>query len=287
MAAAYVSHVKGTETSKSILVESGTSLLVVTIIATNAGFGTPRTVTYGGVTLNAATTSNQFVQIHYMLNPPVGTATRTVSGDEIDWIVDGHYSGVNAFQAASEAASSNRSFNMLGPGLVVFGQESESETHDPRASTTEREDSDKNFYGDAIATTFGFFNVGTLTAVEPHSAAAAFLEPFPTVSVSGTAEAPGPIRSGSVTVAVSVSASTSNAPRATPTGSVVASLAAAGTQSAPLASASGSATLGVQVISSATALAPTVSGDVILFGTARPHAFIARTPRPRASVRED
>lgn len=288
MAVAYVTHSKRSVASSTVTVPDGTDrLLVVITISTNAGYAPFRLVLYGGVALSAATNSNDWVQIHYMLDPPVGDATLSVSGTEIDRIVDAHYTGVGHFQEGSQGSVSSQGATLVDAGVLILGLESDTSGHTPLAGSTTREDFDQNWYGDRIESAAGTYSCGVLTTSDPHSAMAVFIVPQPDLNTSGTPSAPKATATGSATVRVAPTGAVS-APNPSATGSALLNtVVAAGTPSAPIPTATGSAdTLPTVIASNATALSPTAYGDVILHGAGRPHALIPRTPRPRASVRE-
>lgn len=290
MPAAYVTHGKTGGIDHTVTVPAGTDrLLVVITIASDEGYTPSRTVTYGGVTLDIATSTNDWVQIHYMLSPPVGDATLTVSGDKIDWIVDAHYTGIGSHTVAAQGSSASLSAFVAFDGVMVMGQESNTSSHTALADSNTREDTENNWFGDRFVTTApGTFSVGVVSSSDPHSAQAVFLEPMPTVSVSGAVAAPraAPTTSGQVTVRVAPTGAAA-AIRPTVTGSVTVNITAiAGAPSALISTATGIVTLSTNASGAVTAPSPTVYGDVILHGAGRPHALIPRTPRPRASVRE-
>lgn len=236
MAAAYVSHDTGAA-SRSVTVAAGTDRLLVAIALSTASTGA-RSATYGGVAMNVATTANGWVQIFYMLAPPVGSATLAVTGSNISTVVAAHYTGIVSFQGGQQATGvPSASFSPTGPGLVAFGMVASSTSHTPVASTNERVDSGGDYYADRIVAAGGSVTVGVSSATDPDYAGAIFLEG---VSGSGTPSAPAPASSGSATVEV----------------------AASGAAAAPAPTASGSGgPPEVNVSGAVTALQPSASGS--------------------------
>src|SRR5688500_13278 len=98
MAAAFVSVTDGAA-SRSVTVPSGTDRLLLVCCIGSAAVGTTRSVTYNGVTLSVASATNDFVQLHYMLAPTVGSATLVVGGGSLVTVLAAHYTGVGSFQS--------------------------------------------------------------------------------------------------------------------------------------------------------------------------------------------
>jgi hypothetical protein len=243
MAAAFVSYTSGSD-SRSVTVPAGSDRLLVVACIGSAAVASTRTVTYNGVTLDVASSTNDFVQIHYMLSPPAGAATLTVSGGSLSTVIAAHYTGVGSFQAASggEGSVASLSFSPSGAGLVVAGISATSASHTPVASTNERHDNAGEWYGDRIVASSGSVTVGVSSATDPDLAGAVFLEPVTSVDASGTAAALLATASGSATVVVNAS----------------------GTAAAIIPTASGSATVTVDASGAAAALIPTASGTATL-----------------------
>ncbi len=255
--AAFVSVTTGAA-SRSVTVPAGTDRLLV-VVALYTSSTADQSATYGGVSMSVATTTNDFVQIFYMLAPTVGAATLTVTGSSFDTVVAAHYTGVGSFQSGQQATGvPSASFSPNTGGVVVFGMEAVSTTHTPVANTNERYDTGGGYYADRLVTGAGAVTVGVSSATSPDYAGAIFLDagvnasgtpsaPAPTVSgaanvvvaASGTPSAPAPTASGGANVAVVSVAGTPSAPRATPVGAAVSIISVSGSVSAPAPSATG------------------------------------------------
>jgi hypothetical protein len=158
-------------------VPAGDNRLLVAVVFSSAATA-DRTATYGGVAMTAAITTNDWVQIFYMLDPPVGAATLAVTGGSVAFMNATHYTGVDSFQAASaqEGQAASASFSPSDAAVVVFGMSAESAGHAPLAGTNERYDAASNeWQGDRIVTGSGSVNVGASTATNPDYAGCIFL----------------------------------------------------------------------------------------------------------------
>lgn len=257
--AAFVSATTGAA-SRSVTVPSGTDrLLVVTALysSTNAA----QSATYGGVSMNVATTANGFVQIFYLINPTAGAANLVVTGSSVDTVVAAHYTGVGSFQTATQSSAASQTVSPNTGGVVVFGMEAVSTTHTPLANTNERYDSGGGYYGDRLVTGSGSVTVGVSSATSADSAAAVFLDAG--VNASGTPTAPVATASGAATVTVSASG-TPTAPVPTASGSAnVNVVSVAGTPSAPRPTAAGAASVVVNVSGSVSAPVATAVGEAV------------------------
>jgi hypothetical protein len=281
MAAAFVSLTTGAA-SRSVTVPAGTDrLLLVACIGSDVVAS--RTVTYNGVTLDVASTGNDYVQIHYMLSPPTGAATLDVSGGSLSTVVAAHYTGVGSFQAASgnEGSVASLSFTPSGAGLVVAGISAVSTSHTPVAGTNERHDSVGEWYGDRIVASAGAVTVGVTTATDPDLAGAVFLEPITSVSASGAISAPKPTAAGSASVIVASSGAIT-APKPTVSGAAAITVAAAsGALTAPAPTVSGAASVVVSASGAINAPKPTASGSAALAGIDA--SGTPAVPKPTAS----
>lgn len=236
--AAFVSLTTGAA-SRSVTVPSGTDRLLV-VVALYSSTNTAQSATYGGTSMDVASTGNGFVQIFYLLNPTVGAATLSVTGSSVDTVVAAHYTGVESFQTASQASAASASFSPNRGGVIVFGMEAGSTSHTPLSNTNERYDSGGGYYADRIVTGSGSVTVGVNSATDPDYAGAIFLDAG-TVTSSGAASAPSPTGSGTATITVTGSGSAS-APAPTASGTATPVIpTASGTPSAPAPTVNGSA----------------------------------------------
>lgn len=258
--AAFVSFTTGAA-SRSVTVPAGTDrLLVVTALysSTNAA----QSATYGGVSMNVATTANGFVQIFYLINPTAGSATLSVTGSSVDTVVAAHYTGVGSFQSPGQQSSAaSQTVSPNTGGVVVFGMEAVSTTHTPLANTNERHDSGGGYYGDRLVTSSGSVTVGVSSATSPDSAAAVFLDAG--VNASGTPTAPAPSVNGTATIVVSASGTPTAAVPTASGGANVNVVSVAGTPSAPRPSVSASANVVIGVSGSVTAPVATAVGEAV------------------------
>lgn len=253
--AAFVSNTTGAA-SRSVTVPAGTDRLLVAV-AEYSSSNAAQSATYGGVAMSVASTANGFVQIFYMLNPPVGSATLAVTGTSVDTVVAAHYTGVGSFQSGQQASAASASFSPNAGGLIVFGMEASSTSHTPLAGTNERVDSAGTYYADRIVTGSGAVTVGVSTATSPDYAGAIFLD---SVNASGTPTAPSPSGSGSATPGTGASG-TPTAPVATASGSADVIVSASGTPTAPHPTGAGTPAVVVSASGAATAPHPTASGS--------------------------
>jgi hypothetical protein len=274
--AAFVSSTTGVA-SRSVTVAAGTDRLLVAIALSSASTSA-RTATYNGVSMSVATTANGWVQIFYMLAPPVGSATLAVSGSNISEVIAAHYTGIGSFQSGQQASVASASFSPNWGGAIVFGMVAASTSHTPLANTTERLDSGGDYYADRIVTASGSVNVGVSSATDPDYAGAIFLD---SVVASGTPTAPVATASGAATIVVAASG-TPTAPAPSASGSVsVNAVAASGAVTAPAPSVGGLVDIVVSVSGAVTAPSPDVDGRVS--AATHPHAQVTLT-RPQASV---
>jgi len=288
--AAFVSVTTGAA-SRSVTVAAGTDRILVAV-ALYSSTNTAQSATYNGVAMSVANTANGFVQVFYMLSPPVGSATLAVTGSSVDTVVAAHYTGVGSFQGGQQATGvPSASFSPNTGGVIVFGMEAVSTTHTPVANTNERYDTGGGYYADRLVTGAGAVTVGVSTATSPDYAGAIFLDAG--VNASGTPSAPLPGVSGAAGIEVSASGSAA-APAPTASGSVnVNVVSVAGSVSAPHPSVSGAAGVSVSVSGSVTVAAPTVDGRVSaathprsVASTNGPHtSSAAREPTSRFTAR--
>lgn len=294
--AAYVSHDTGAA-SRSVTVAAGTDRLLVAVAFSSAATGA-RSATYNGVAMSVATTANQWVQIFYMLSPPVGSATLAVTGANISTVLAAHYTGIGSFQAAQQATGvASASFSPNAGGLIVYGQSAGSTSHTAVASTNERHDSGGDWYGDRIVASSGSVTVGTTSATDPDYAGAIFLD---SVGVSGAINAPKATSAGSAEPITDVSVSGAvTAPVPTVSASLGIVVSASGAVTAPVATSAGTAAYPTVSVSGAVTVSlPTVGGGILellvpapgVLGGARGSVTIVspsvrvRTPRARGSV---
>ena len=269
--AAFVSVTTGAA-SRSVTVAAGTDRILVAV-ALYTSTQSAQSATYNGVAMSVASTANGFVQIFYMLGPPVGTATLAVTGSSVDTVVAAHYTGVGSFQSGQQASAASASFSPNTGGVIVFGMEAVSTTHTALANTNERYDTGGGYYADRLVTGSGSVTVGVSSATSPDYAGAIFLDAG--VNASGTPTSPVPSVSGAANIVVSASG-TATAPVPTASGNVnVNVVSVAGTPSAPHPTASGAAVAIISVSGSVTMPAPTASG----FASGTTH------PRGAASVK--
>jgi hypothetical protein len=267
--AAFVSVTTGAA-SRSVTVPSGTDRLLV-VVALYTSTTADQSATYGGVTMSVATTTNDFVQIFYLIGPTAGSATLSVTGSNVDTVVAAHYTGVGSFQSAQQATGvPSASFSPNTGGVVVFGMEAVSTTHTPVANTNERYDTGGGYYADRLVTTSGAVTVGVSSATSPDYAGAIFLDAG--VNASGTPTAPAPTVTGAADIVVSASG-TATAPHPTASGGAnIAVVSVAGTPSAPHPTAVGAGVAIISVSGSVSVPAPTAVGESI--GATHPHASV-------------
>ena len=173
--ASFVSTTTGTS-SFSVTVTAGVDRLLVVAVSGTASVGA-RTVTYGGVTLSVATTSDGFVQLFYLLAPTVGTATLTVSGASIGLTIAAQYTGIFSFQSATQGTAESFSVSPTAGGLIVCCVDFVGASATPLAGTVERvDDNIGDWYGDSIVTAAGTLTVGANPVTSPDGAAAIFLD---------------------------------------------------------------------------------------------------------------
>lgn len=276
--AAFVSVTTGAD-SRSVTVAAGTDRILVVVALYTATIGA-QSATYGGVSMSVANTDNGFAQVFYMLSPPVGSATLTVTGSLFETVVAAHYTGVGSFQSGQQASGvASASFSPNTGGVVVFGMEAVSTTHTPVTDTNERYDSGGGYYADRIVTGAGAVTVGASSATLPDYAGAIFLDAG--VNASGTPAAPVAAASGTATVIVSASGAPT-APVATAAGGAnVAVVSVAGAPSAPRPTVSGAAAAIISVSGSVTVPSPSATGESI--GATHPHAGVT-AHGPRSSI---
>lgn len=276
--AAFVSFTTGAA-SRSVTVAAGTDRLLVAVALSSASTAA-RSATYNGVAMSVATTANGWAQIFYMLAPPVGSATLSVTGANISEVVAAHYTGIGGFQTASQASTASASFSPSWGGVIVFGMVAASTSHTPLASTTERIDSAGDYYADRIVSASGSVNVGVSSATDPDYAGAIFLD---SVVASGTPSSPAPSVSGAANIEVAASG-TPTAPAPTVAGSAdIDVVSVSGSVTAALPSVGGLAEVVVSVSGSIAALSPTAAGRV----SAATHTHAEVTVRhPSSSVTE-
>lgn len=257
--AAFVSVTTGAA-SRSVTVPAGTDRLLV-VVALYASTNAAQSATYGGVSMNVATTANGFVQIFYLLAPTAGAATLTVTGSSVDTVVAAHYTGVGSFQSAQQASVASASFSPNTGGVIVFGMEATSTVHTPLANTNERYDSAGGYYADRLVTGSGAVTVGVSSATGPDYAGAIFLDAG--VNASGTPTAPAPSASGAAAITVVASGSAA-APHPTAAGGAnVAVVSVAGTPNVPSPSAAGAANVVVSASGSISAPVCTAVGESV------------------------
>lgn len=280
--AAFVSVTTGAA-SRSVTVAAGTDRILVAV-ALYSSTNTAQSATYNGVAMSVANTANGFVQVFYMLSPPVGSATLAVTGSSVDTVVAAHYTGVGSFQSGQQAtAVASASFSPNTGGVVVFGMEAVSTTHTPVANTNERYDSGGGYYADRIVTGSGAVTVGATSATSPDYAGAIFLDAG--VNASGTPTVAAPSVSGAAAITVSASGSTT-APAPTASGGAsVAVVSVAGTPSAPAPTAAGAAVAIISVSGSVTVPTPTADGRVSAATHPRSVSSV-KGPHTSSAVRE-
>jgi hypothetical protein len=280
--AAFVSVTTG-GASRSVTVPAGTDRILVAV-ALYSSTNTAQSATHNGVAMSVANTANGFVQVFYMLSPPVGSATLAVTGSSVDTVVAAHYTGVGSFQSGQQASVASASFSPNTCGVVVFGMEATSTTHTPVANTNERYDSGGGYYADRIVTGSGAVTVGVSSATGPDYAGAIFLDAG--VNASGPPSAPAPAVSGAATITVSASGGSVAAPHPSAAGGAnVAVVSVAGTPSAPHPTAAGVARSIISVSGSVTVAAPAATGRVST--ATHPRAVVsAKGPHTSSLVRE-
>lgn len=257
--AAFVSVTTGAA-SRSVTVAAGTDRILVVVALYTATIGA-QSATYDGVSMSVATTDNGFVQVFYMLSPPVGSATLAVTGSLFDTVVAAHYTGVGSFQSGQQASVASASFSPNTGGVIVFGMEAVSTTHTPVANTNERYDTGGGYYADRIVTGAGAVTVGVSSATLPDYAGAIFLDAG--VNASGTPSALVATASGAAAITVAASG-TPSAPAPTAAGGAnVAVVSVAGTPSAPAPTASGAAADIISVSGSVSMPRPSAAGESV------------------------
>lgn len=171
---AFVSAAEG-GVPRDVTVASGTTLLVVATL-NNAAFAGTRVVFYGGTPMQLAHAHNDWVQVNYMIDPPVGTAQLTIDDTtNAGTAVEAHYQGIAGFQSGQTASLGQDTYDPDGAGLVVHAVVAASTAHTPAAGTNERLDSAGDWFGDRIIAAAGSVTVGVTDATDPDYAGAIFL----------------------------------------------------------------------------------------------------------------
>lgn len=174
MAIAFVSFSSGTS-GRNIEIVSGTTLLVVGVCRNDA-VGSGTTASLGATTLDVANNANDWTQVHYIIDPPVGTAAVAATGTNITNVFAAHYSGDLSFVSAAQGSVSSHSFSPTDPALMVFAQSSSSTSHTPLTNNTERYDVSGDYFCDRIEASGGTYSVGVSSSTDPDSTAALFTE---------------------------------------------------------------------------------------------------------------
>lgn len=248
---------------RSLVIDADTNLLVV--VSTNsAAHGTARTATYNGVTMDAASTSNDFVQIHYMFDPPVGSHTLDVTPvSNLSEVITLQFADMDSFESAQEASVASASFNPSRRAAIVFGMSAVTTAHTPVSSTVEVHDAGGDYAAYRLTTAGGSVTVGVSSATDPDYAGAIFLGTNPSggVDVSGAVSSSSPSTSGSIQTVANVSgAVTSSSPATSGALQTPKNASGAVTSSAP--STSGALQTVANLSGAVTSSAPATSGSL-------------------------
>lgn len=162
-------------TPRNITIDADTNLLVV--ITTNfAAFASARDVTLDGVSLSVATSANQFVQVHYMFDPPVGTfELDVVDFTNLSEVIQFQFANMDSFESGQQASLANDDYSPSRRAVIVHGISAVSTAHTPVTDTIEVHDAGGDWAGYRIVTAAGTYNVGVTTATDPDYAGAIFL----------------------------------------------------------------------------------------------------------------
>lgn len=172
--AAYISHTESNIALRDETIDANCSLLLVAVLETDSN-GTPRTVELDGNALTVVTPINNFVQLHYMLNPPTGTFQLGVDGTGISAIIAAQYAGIDSFESGQQASVDSANYSPSAAALIVHAISAVATGTEPVAGTIERHDEAGEWFGDRIVSGAGTYNVGTTGTTDPDYAGAIFL----------------------------------------------------------------------------------------------------------------
>lgn len=284
--AAYISHTESNIALRDETIDANCSLLLVAVLETDSN-GTPRTVELDGNALTVVTPINNFVQLHYMLNPPTGTFQLGVDGTGISTIIAAQYAGIDSFESGQQASVDNANYSPSAAALIVHAISAVATGTEPVAGTTERHDEAGEWFGDRIVSGAGTYNVGTTGTTDPDYAGAIFLAQAgeeevsfssstlalttltvsgsfsPVVTLTGTLEFPDATVSGGFTPAVALS------------GDLELTALALSGGFGPLVTLSGDLSLPVATLSGSFAPAVTLSGTLNVAALALSGGFTA------------
>ena len=259
---AFVTSDSGT-VPRSVVIDASTNLLVV-VTTNSAAHTTARTVTYNGVALDVATFSNDFAQVHYMFDPPVGSHTLDITPtSNLSGAGTLQFANMDSFASAQEASLASDTFSPSRRAAIAMGISATSTSHTPVAGTNETLDSGGNWVGYRVVTSGGSVTVGVASATDPDYAGAIFLGTNPAAGndIDGALTTSAASVSASLQSAVNVTAAVTTS-SASVTGSLQTPKNLSGAVTTSAASSSGSLETPKSLAAAVTTSSAAASGSV-------------------------